>query len=135
MTTLQVGVKILLKNKHNKYLLIKRNTDKYKNIIGSWDIVGGRINPDTKLLENLKREIKEEIGLDFNDTPTLIAAQDIFTSEDKHIVRLTYKGQIEGKPILDKSENIEYSWFTKKEIENHTDLDIYLKELLNEGKI
>ena len=55
--TLQVGVKTLLKNKEGKYLLLKRNMEKYKNARGSWDLVGGRIDPGTELLEKFKARI------------------------------------------------------------------------------
>lgn len=52
---LQVGVKIFLKNKDGKYLLVKRSPEKYKNVRGDWDIVGGRIEMGSTLIENLKR--------------------------------------------------------------------------------
>jgi 8-oxo-dGTP diphosphatase len=107
---LQVGVKALLKNKDGKYLVVKRNLDKYKGAKGSWDIVGGRIEPGTSLLENLKREVKEETGLTIISNPKLISAQDILHNTGRHIVRLTYVADTEGKVALDTSENLEYTW-------------------------
>src|SRR3989344_8931904 len=89
---LQVGVKILLKNKDGKYLLLRRSLKKYPEIQGRWDIVGGRINPGSTLLENLKREVKEETGLTLTGTPRLLAAQDILRNNGRHVVRLTYLG-------------------------------------------
>ena len=58
MVILQVGVKAFLKNKDGKYLLLQRSSLKYADTKGAWDIVGGRIEPGTPLLDNLKREIK-----------------------------------------------------------------------------
>ncbi len=55
-------MKILLKNKEGKYLLVRRNPKKYPEVGAKWDIVGGRIEPGSSLIENLKREIKEEVG-------------------------------------------------------------------------
>jgi ADP-ribose pyrophosphatase YjhB (NUDIX family) len=133
--TLQVGVKAFLKNKDGKYLVMKRNEEKYKNTKGSWDIVGGRIDPGTKLIENLKREIKEETQLDLVSEPTLIAAQDIIPKPEKHVVRLTYIATIEGEPVLDTSENIEYKWLTAEELSQQDDLDIYVKEVIEKGLI
>src|SRR3990167_6187247 len=100
---LQVGVKILLKNKEGKYLLLQRNWDKYPEVKrdNSWDIIGGRINIGTPLLDNLKREIFEETKLNLIKEPKLIAAQDILRP-DKHVVRLTYLGEIEGELTLDE---------------------------------
>jgi 8-oxo-dGTP pyrophosphatase MutT (NUDIX family) len=127
---LQVGVKVLLQNSEGKYLLLHRNTEKYPDISGTWDIVGGRIDIGTPLLENLAREVEEETGLTLTSKPKLIAAQDILLSK-KHVVRLTYTASTEGEPVLDTMENDTYEWLTKKELKAHEDLDLYVRELIN----
>ena len=130
---LRVGVKALLKNPQGKYLLIKRNTQKYPGIQGVWDIPGGRIEAGVGCFENLKREIREETQLDLTEEPKLIAAQDILRVPGKPIVRLTFVGSIEGEPILDLEENTEYRWLSDQELKNNTlnlDLDAYLKEVV-----
>lgn len=90
---LQVGVKIFLQNEDGKYLLVKRSSEKYKMVSGNWDIVGGRIDPGSKLIDNLRREVMEETQLTITSEPILIAAQDIIPSPEKHIVRLSYIGK------------------------------------------
>ncbi len=97
---LQVGVKAFLKNKEGKFLFLRRS-EKYKDIKGNWDIVGGRINPGSPLVENLKREILEETGLVLHETPQIITAQDILRVHGKHIVRITYVANIDGEPKID----------------------------------
>lgn len=132
---LQVGVKAFLKNPEGKFLLIQRSPDKYPNAKGNWDIVGGRIEAGTPLIENLKREIQEETHLAMLSTPRLIAAQDIIPATDRHIVRLTYTAETAGEPVLDTTENVAYRWFTLAELKQHPDLDIYVKEILDQGLI
>ncbi len=129
---LQVGVKVLLKNKEGKFLLVRRNPKKYPEVGAQWDIVGGRIEPGSKLYDNLKREVIEETGLILTSAVTLVAAQDIL-KEDRHVVRLTYLGEIEGEPKIDE-EHTEFNWFTGEEIKNLKPLDRYFKELI-ENKI
>lgn len=136
---LQVGVKILLKNKEGKFLLVRRNPKKYPEVGPKWDLPGGRINPGSPLLDNLRREIKEEVGLDYIDTPKLVAAQDILKSADKHVVRLTYVGELDGEPVInnnynDDSEQLEAKWFTSDEIKklSLTELDSYFKALVDD---
>lgn len=126
---LQVGVKIILRNKEGKILLLHRNWEKYPEVKkdNSWDIVGGRINIGTPLLDNLKREIFEETKLNLTEEPKLIAAQDILRA-DKHVVRLTYLGQIEGEPTLDEYHD-SYKWLTLEEVKNEPSLDQYFKEV------
>ena len=133
--TIQIGVKAFLKNKDGKYLLLKRLASKYPDIKGVWDIVGGRIEPGTTLLENLKREVKEETGLEIISEPRLLVAQDIMTSDKEHVVRLTYVADTVGEPVLDIDENVDYRWLTKDEIRVKPDLDIYAKEVLKSGLI
>jgi 8-oxo-dGTP diphosphatase len=130
---LQVGVKALAKNGEGKYLLLKRSTEKYKGVAGSWDIPGGRIVPGSSLEDNLRREIKEETGLQMMGKPKLIGAQDILRVSDKHIVRLTYAVKVKGKISIDQVEVEDYKWLTMEEILKQEDLDIYLKEIINNG--
>ena len=143
---LQVGVKALLKNKDGKYLLLRRNPKKYPEVGPKWDIIGGRINPGTPLLENLKREIMEEAGLDYREIPKLVAAQDIFvhrytdgrdnTAESpeivRHVVRLTYIGELDGDPKINE-DHLEAKWFTADEIKflSPNELDSFFKELVD----
>ncbi|MBI4049554.1 MAG: NUDIX hydrolase [Candidatus Doudnabacteria bacterium] len=131
---LQVGVKVLLKNKNGKYLLVRRNPLKYPEVGPKWDIVGGRIDPGSLLLDNLKREVKEEVGLDLVDEIKLVAAQDILRVPGKHVVRLTYTGTIEGEPKID-TDHSEYKWFAWDELRamSEEELDIYFKELLDKN--
>ena len=132
---LQVGVKVFLKNKEGKYLLIKRSSVKYPDVKDPWDIVGGRIDPGSPLLENLKREVKEETGLPIVSEPRLVAAQDIMPNPEKHVVRLTYVADTEGEPVLDTSENTEYRWLSVEEIKKQEGLDKYAKEVLEKNLI
>ena len=131
---LQVGVKALLKNGDGKYLLLKRSPEKYPEVDDLWDIVGGRIDPGSTLLENLKREIKEETSLELAGNPELIAAQDILRVEGQHVIRLTYIADTDGEPTLDEDHN-NYKWLTLEELKELDGLDSYFKELLNSGII
>lgn len=127
---LQVGVKILLKNKDGKYLLMCRSAEKYPEVGAKWDIVGGRIDPGISLLDNLKREVMEETGLEISGEPKLVAAQDILRIEGKHVVRLTYVGNANGDVII-SDEAEKFGWFAPNEIKYLEPMDIYFKELID----
>jgi ADP-ribose pyrophosphatase YjhB (NUDIX family) len=135
---LQVGVKVLLKNNQGKYLLIRRNPKKYPEVGPKWDIVGGRINPGSPLLENLAREVKEETGMELIGTPRVVGAQDIFNPKfsDRHVVRISYIGEATGTPIIDE-ESLEWNWFSKEEILalTQSELDRYFLELLEKENV
>ncbi|MCA9381916.1 NUDIX hydrolase [Candidatus Dojkabacteria bacterium] len=132
--TLQVGVKVALRGQDGRFLLLHRSSEKYPDIDGRWDLVGGRINPGKDLFTNLQREVREETKLNLDAEPVLIAAQDILRTKGRHVVRLTFIGRIEGEPILDE-EHDEYRWFTFDELESlpESELDIYVRDLINRG--
>ena len=133
---LQVGVKVLIKNTSGKYLLQRRSPKKYPEAQIGWDIVGGRIIPGIPLLENLRREVKEETGLLLTKVEKILAAQDILRIKDKHIVRITYLGKAKGKIKLDKEENSEYKWFSLGELKalSKNSLDMYFADVLKDLK-
>ncbi|MFA5932179.1 MAG: NUDIX domain-containing protein [Candidatus Paceibacterota bacterium] len=126
---LQVGVKIFLKNKDGKYLTILRSGEKYTNVPVHWEFAGGRINPGSVLLENLKREVMEETGLEITGEPKLLAAQDLIRPH-KHIVRLTYSGFADGEVKL-SDEHTDYQWLSLEDIKKLEPMDKYFKEVLN----
>jgi len=130
---LQVGVKIFLKNKEGKFLLVHRNAAKYGETNGGWDIVGGRIDPGSDLMTNLRREVKEETGLEIISEPKLLHAQDIIPNTKKHVVRLSYIGDTEGEPILDTTENLEYKWLSLEKLKIVDNVDIYAKEIIDKS--
>lgn len=131
---LQVGVKVFLKNSEGRILLLHRSTKKYPSVNNLWDIAGGRIDTGTPLIENLKREVYEETGLEITDGPQLIAAQDILKPPDMHVVRITYRASAEGTPTL-SDEHDSFKWFTLEELQSLEGLDRYAKECITKGLI
>ncbi len=124
---------MFLQNSEGKFLVLKRNLETYAGVKGVWDIVGGRIDPGTSLMENLAREVREETQLSLTGEPRLVAAQDIIPSAERHIVRLTYVGRAEGDPVLDPKEHLEYAWLSHEELAKEEGLDVYAREVL--GKL
>jgi 8-oxo-dGTP diphosphatase len=129
--SLQVGVKALLYNTSRQFLLIKRSA-KYSRLVGQWDLPGGRMEPGTNLLTNLVREIREETGLTMAYQPILLAAQDIFTKDNHHIVCLTYLSRAKGAVTLNPDESRDYKWCSWTDLTRHKNLDPFLKEIIRQ---
>src|SRR3989344_3291567 len=130
---LQVGVRIFLKNKDGKYLAMLRSAEKYPEAGAKWEMVGGRINPGTPLIENIKREVMEETGLEITGEPELVTAQDILRPH-KHIVRLTYSGFADGEVKL-SDEHTDFKWVNLEEFKKLEPIDSVLKEVLEKFMI
>ncbi|MFO0703672.1 MAG: NUDIX domain-containing protein [Patescibacteria group bacterium] len=120
MKTLQVGVKIFLKNSKGEYLTIQRGQEG-KPTDGKWDIPGGRIDTGVTLMENLARELREEIGLTDVDLSNakLLCAQDIIR-ETIHVIRLTYllEGDFNNFTPNLSFEHQNYKWAYLKDLKS-----------------
>lgn len=128
---LQIGVKVLIKNNNGLYLFLKRSKLLSSDVKNSWDIPGGRINPEENLHDALIREVSEEIHHDLENEPTLVNAQDIFVSaKGLHVVRLTYTTTEDVSDIILSDEHEDYAW---RSLDDLDDLNIepYLKEALD----
>ncbi len=131
---LQVGVKVLIENQQNEYLLIQRAEKMEGETEPHWDIPGGRIEPEESLADALKREVQEETGIELDSKPVLIKAQDIFVeAADLHVVRLTYKAFGEGA-ITISDEHQTFQW-AKIKVALNSNLDPYLREVLTEQEM
>lgn len=83
-------------------LLVRDRTSSDKK----WDLPGGGIEPKERLLDGLKREIKEETGLDIIGRPTKICKfteyfYDIDSGQGWESTRHFYEVSHKGDPIMD----------------------------------
>jgi len=67
-----IGIKGLIRNGSGRVLLLK--VPAWKGNPGYWDLPGGRMNPGETFEQTLRRELKEEIGVDYNGTPKQLVA-------------------------------------------------------------
>lgn len=113
--------------RNGKVLLIKRNNKPYKNY---WSLPGGHINWGERVEEAIKREVKEEIGLDFQ--PKFFNYQnEIIPKINWHSLVLFFIGKARGEMKLNKSEVKNLKWFSKKEVEK-LKIAFFHKEILDD---
>ncbi|RJQ32355.1 NUDIX hydrolase [Candidatus Parcubacteria bacterium] len=85
---------------------------------GQWQLPGGRLNVGEKLEDGLKREIKEELGIDIEVGIPLSSF--VFTGKSgiNHFT-VIYQCDFPDKKqeiILDKNENMDYRWVAVEEL-------------------
>jgi len=96
--------KIILLNDKDEIFMIKSALGDFK---GEWDLPGGHIHDDETSVDGLKREVKEETGLDIEKP------QEAFKEQ-----RITYfKASAPDSKITLSNEHSEYGFFTIDEIE------------------
>lgn len=113
-------------SKKNKFLFGKRSAKKLW-AAKHWDIVGGHSKPGESLIDALKRETREEIGIKILSARLLTS----LTVNDKksgdfeyHIYMIT---AWTGKPRNKSKEHTKIKWFTRKKLSK---VKLALKEYL-----
>jgi 8-oxo-dGTP diphosphatase len=103
----------IIRQKDN-VLLTKRNIEPFKDY---WCLPGGHVEENEKVIDAIKRETKEETGLDFK--PVFFSYYDEIISKIKwHAVVLIFTGDAAGEIKREEKEVKEIRWFSKREIEN-----------------
>ncbi|GEM_PF-204808 len=100
--------------KDNKILVARRNEDPFK---GEWDFIGGYAQKDESLEDALKREIKEELGVE-SDVRYISAFPGFAVYQDKEfpVVSFAYLTTLKGEIVLNE-ENTETAWVPLKELQ------------------
>jgi len=107
--------------KDGKLLLLKRNVEPFK---GYWHAVGGHVEENETLKDAVKREFKEETGLEVK-VGDIIGGR-IETTFDRIKIIVAFEvTSVEGKIRLN-SENEAFGWFNKLPCNSVYDYTKYL---------
>lgn len=104
----------IIVNGDNKFLLLKRSDDPKIWMPSKWALVGGGIEKGESPEEAVKREIKEEIGLDIDKFIKTFSIQ-----RHKDSIEYIFACRYDGDPtdITLNEENTNYGWYDIKEID------------------
>ncbi len=121
----------------NKYLVVY---DPRWNENGFWRVPGGRLESEEKAEDALKREIKEELGLDINVKRFLGFGQDnLLIKKDKQkasrMILFFECGCISGEPKVDNYEATELRWVTLEEMKRLEPLEPALIDFFKRFKV
>lgn len=107
-----VGVGALIVNERGELFLARRGP-LAKNERGLWEFPGGSVEYGERLEEALKREIREEYGLEIEVGELLDVVDHILPDEGQHWVSPTYlcKPVSDDPKILEPGKCTEIGWF------------------------
>lgn len=114
LVILCVGAFIL--DSENRLLIVKKSL---KELVdgGLWTVPGGKIEPSEGIINGLKREICEEVGLEITDYDWL--GEDVFESGGYFFHGEHFLCHIKStKNIVLEKKLEEYRWIRKDEIQN-----------------
>lgn len=97
-----------------KILLTKRNVNLGK---GKWCLPGGHIDIGETALDAVKREVKEETGLDFVNVKFFKYYDEFFPEYKFHAVVLIFYGEAKGKEKLNE-ESSDSRWISEEDLDD-----------------
>ena len=110
--------------KEGKLLLFKRNVEPFK---GYWHVIGGHVEEDESLKEAVRREFKEETGLDVV-VGNIVGGRIEETFDRMKIIIAFEVVSAEGEVCLN-SENEAFGWFSEVPQESVYDYSKYLQNM------
>jgi mutator protein MutT len=103
-----IAVKSFVVNDKQELLLIKRHNEDIEKP-GAWEIPGGRLDPGESPFEGLKRETKEETGIDIDILNPLRV--DYFTRKDgQTIVMIIFLCKYKSGKVKLSKEHTDSCW-------------------------
>ena len=130
-TLFLIGPRATIYNtKTNKVLLLQRNDGN-----NAWEIPGGKRENNEDIVDALKREVKEETGLNINNYK-LVYVSTIFENDLvlKPFLNIGYLCFTEESDIIISNEHLDYKWVDVEDLRKYLDKDIY-NDLFENGMI
>lgn len=127
-----IGSNAIIFNKNGEILMMKRSNDD-EAFPGEWELPGGGVDYSETPQESLKREIKEECGLNVEVHNPL--GVNSFYLDNSRIVEITFLCTIIDSKFDVKlsDEHSEYRWISFENI-NSLNLNDYMSKVVNTAK-
>jgi 8-oxo-dGTP diphosphatase len=102
-----LAVKAVLFDPQGRCLLLRRSTAN-RNFAGYWEWPGGKLDPGEDFVTGLRREVREEAGLEIDLTALAGATQ--FEMPVAHVILLCLEARPHGTEVRLSEEHDDFAW-------------------------
>lgn len=123
----ELGVRAVLIDSEGKVLMIRNSRGIHQNKLV---LPGGRVEPKEPPMDAIKRELKEELGIECN-LEFFAYDEDLETDPEIDYLILVFHGNYNGNPITPQSDEVMgYGFYSLEEIKNFEDIGTAHKNIL-----
>jgi 8-oxo-dGTP diphosphatase len=111
-----VAVTAFIKNKAaDKFLVVKRHAGEVA-YPGKWAFPGGKVEKGQTLMEALRREVQEEVGLEIEDSKRLIKDFTFVRPDGHNVVGLCFSVIAKPGDVVISKDFDDFRWITPEEL-------------------
>lgn len=113
-----VAITAFIKNKEgNKFLIAKRHRNEIA-FPGKWAFPGGKVERGQTILDTLKREVEEEVGLKIENEKRYLKDFTFIRPDDKNVVGLCFLVKAKEEKVILSKDFEEFAWITPAELKD-----------------
>lgn len=118
----------------NKFLILKRSENETA-YPGKWTIPGGKAESGLGVIDNLKREIKEESNLDVEDSIIFLGDSEFIRPDGLHVFVLRFLCKAKKDNLKISDDFTDHAWITLDQLESFDLIDGVKKDFLSLQKV
>jgi 8-oxo-dGTP diphosphatase len=119
---------IVFHPKEDKLLILRRSSDSFTRP-NEWDFPGGNVLFGEMAEESLRKEIREESGLEVTEIKPLSVITQM--REEIYALFINYSCKASTDTVILSHEHSEYRWVTKEELMELAGVAQFLKDTVN----
>ena len=109
--------------KEEKFLILKRS-EREIAFPGKWTTPGGKVEKSDSVRETLRKEFKEETGLDIGDDMKFFCDDEFTRPDGYHVIVLKFLCQYRsGEVVIDTNDFTDYAWVGLEELAGYDLID------------
>lgn len=112
-----VAVTGLIK-RNGKFLIVKRNENEIA-YPGMWAVPGGKVEAPDSCKTTLKREIKEEVGIEIRDEIRFVREYEFTRPDGYHVIGLTFVCRYKSGKVKLSKDFTDFAWVTPNEAKKY----------------
>ena len=86
---------------------------------GKWGFVGGKLERGETIMDTLKREVLEEVGLDIEDHKEFLYDYTFCRPDVYNVVGVCFEVKVKSEDVVLEKDFDDFAWVTKEEFKDY----------------